>query len=311
MLTPHSHHRSLNCTSRRSTARPTRKKCFCLLWRPRRGLFRAQSRGYQQLRVDRPTFLRSDFYNVLWRPIDYYEHLMLGVRQAGRVHGVLYVHRAAGAGPFEARDVKVLGSIAGFVAHGMTRATLGEDAFADGSDRALFIADVAGAVLHASAQAQLLLTMALNPRFSPTSPWRGLNEPMPEIVRLCRTLAAIADGEIGQPPPVLRLPNPWGEFVLRAYWLGPTDGAEQTRHIGITIERRVPRALVLRQRVENLPLTGREKQLCLLLAHARSRRDLADAMGVSTGTVITHQSSLYAKLGVHSRAELLAALLPW
>jgi DNA-binding CsgD family transcriptional regulator len=30
-------------------------------------------------------------------------------------------------------------------------------------------------------------------------------------------------------------------------------------------------------------------------------------MGVSTGTVITHQSSLYAKLGVHSRAELLAA----
>jgi hypothetical protein len=32
------------------------------------------------------------------------------------------------------------------------------------------------------------------------------------------------------------------------------------------------------------------------------------AMGVSTGTVITHQSNLYAKLGVHSRAGLLAAL---
>jgi DNA-binding CsgD family transcriptional regulator len=101
-----------------------------------------------------------------------------------------------------------------------------------------------------------------------------------------------------------------GEFILRAYWLGSTDGAEQTRHIGITIERRVPRALALRRRVEDLPLTGREKQLCLLLAHARSRQDLADAMGVSTGTVITHQSSIYAKLGVHSRAELLAALLP-
>ena len=33
-------------------------------------------------------------------------------------------------------------------------------------------------------------------------------------------------------------------------------------------------------------------------------------MGVSIGTVITHQSSLYAKLSVHSRVELLAALLP-
>jgi DNA-binding CsgD family transcriptional regulator len=73
-------------------------------------------------------------------------------------------------------------------------------------------------------------------------------------------------------------------------WLGPTDGAEQTRHIGITIERRVPRALALRRRVEDLPLTGREKQLCLLLAHDRSRQDLADAMGLSTGTIITHQS---------------------
>jgi DNA-binding CsgD family transcriptional regulator len=34
-------------------------------------------------------------------------------------------------------------------------------------------------------------------------------------------------------------------------------------------------------------------------------------MGVSTGTVITHQSNLYAKRGVqHSCAGLLAALLP-
>jgi hypothetical protein len=48
----------------------------------------------------------------------------------------------------------------------------------------------------------------------------------------------------------------------------------------------------------------------LLLAHDRSRQDFANAMRVSTGTVITHQSSIHTKLGVHSRAELLAALLP-
>jgi DNA-binding CsgD family transcriptional regulator len=98
--------------------------------------------------------------------------------------------------------------------------------------------------------------------------------------------------------------------VLRAYWLEPTDGAEQTRHVGITVERRVSRSLALQRRVENLSLTGREKQLCVLLAHDRPRQDLADTMGVSIGTVITHQSSIYAKLGVHSRTGLLAALLP-
>jgi DNA-binding CsgD family transcriptional regulator len=33
-------------------------------------------------------------------------------------------------------------------------------------------------------------------------------------------------------------------------------------------------------------------------------------MGVSTGTIIIYQRSIYANLGVHSRPELLAALLP-
>jgi DNA-binding CsgD family transcriptional regulator len=152
--------------------------------------------------------------------------------------------------------------------------------------------------------------MAFVPRWSPAANWPRMHEPNPQITRLCHSLAATANGEVGQPPPVLRLHNPWGCFVLRAYWLGLTDGVEQTRQIGVTIERRVPRALALHRRVEELPLTGREKQLCLLLAQDRSRQDLGDAMGVSTGTIITHLTSLYAKLGVHTRTGLLAMLLP-
>jgi DNA-binding CsgD family transcriptional regulator len=264
----------------------------------------------QTLRTDRRTFLRSDFYNLLWRPADVDEPLLMIVREGGRTYGVLYIYRAVGELPFGPGDVKMLGSIAGFVAHGMTHATWREEIFADSDDRSLLVTDRDGAVRHLDSQAQRLLMMALTPRWSPTTVCSKLREPIREIARLCQALTSTANGELGQPPPFLRLRNPWGEFVLRAYWLGPTDGAEQTRQIGITIERRVPRMLALRRRVEDLPLTGREKQLCLLVVHDRSRQDLADAMGVSTGTVITHQSSIYAKLGVHSRAELLAALLP-
>jgi DNA-binding CsgD family transcriptional regulator len=72
----------------------------------------------------------------------------------------------------------------------------------------------------------------------------------------------------------------------------------------------MPRALALYRRVAALQLTGREKQLCMLMAQDRSRQDLANAMGVSTGTIITRQSNIYAELGVHSRNELLATLLP-
>jgi DNA-binding CsgD family transcriptional regulator len=264
----------------------------------------------QKLLVDLRTFLRSEFYNAVWRPAEIHEPLMLGVRLAGRIQGMLHIYRAAGDLPFTPNDIKMLEAIEGFVAHGMTRVTLGEDAFTDCDDRALFIADPDGTVRHATGPARHLLAMALNPRFSPTGNWRGLVEPAPEIARLCRSLATIANGEVGHPPPVLRLRNPWGEFVLRAYWFGATDGAEQTGQIGITIERRVPRPLALRRRVEDLPLTGREKQLCLVLARNPSRQDLAAEMGLAASTVITHQRSVYTKLGVHSRAGLLAALEP-
>jgi DNA-binding CsgD family transcriptional regulator len=262
------------------------------------------------LLVDRSTFLRSDYYNLLWRQAGVIDALRLEAREASRIHGTLYVWRGPGDVPFQTGDFQGLGSIAAFVAHAMTPARVGDDGFADSDDRALFVADLDGKVVHAGEQAQHLLIRALNPGWSPTSQSGDLHGPVPEIACLCRALIATANGQIGQPPPVLRLRTLWGEFVLRAYWFGPTDGTEQTRHVGVTIERRVPRALVLHRRVEELPLTGREKQLCLLWAHDLSRKDLADAIGVSTGTVITHQSNIYAKLGVHSRAELLAALLP-
>jgi DNA-binding CsgD family transcriptional regulator len=258
--------------------------------------------------VDQTTFQRSDFYNAIWRTAGVYQPLSVRVREAGRNLGVLHIYRAAGEVPFGPGEIKMLASIADFVAHGLTCAVLGEEAFADRDDHALFIADRDGTTLHADFRARLILEMALNARFLPATALRGLRNPVPEVVCLCLNLAATANGHFGQPPPVIRLRNPWGEFVLRAYWLGPSDGAEQTSHIGIIIERRVPVALALLRRVEDLPLTAREKHLCLLLARGLSVPDLGAAMGLAAGTVISHQRSIHAKLGVHSRAELLAAL---
>jgi DNA-binding CsgD family transcriptional regulator len=260
------------------------------------------------LLVDRRTFQRSEFYNVLWRAADIDDSLMSCARDRGQVRSLLHIYRSAGDAPFNPDDVRMLESIVGFVAHGMSRADLGEEAFAGIDDRALFVADLNGKVRHAGDRAQHLLMMALNPRLSPTANRRGLGKPVPEIARLCCALAATASGKVGQAPPILRLKTPWGEFVLRAYWLGGTDDAEQSRQIGITIERRVPRVLALRRRIEALALTAREKQLCMLLVCNPSGHDLAEAMGLATSTVITHQRSVYAKLSVHSRSGLFAVL---
>jgi DNA-binding CsgD family transcriptional regulator len=260
------------------------------------------------LRVDERAFLRSEYYNLLIDPVDAYEPVLLPIRDAHRIHGMFFVWRAVNEVPFDAMSINMLESMAGFVAHGMTQVAAAAESMADNDDRALLVIDRGGRIRHADAQGQRLLIMALNQRLSPFFRLRSVLEAIPEIARLAGSLVATTTGNISYGPPVLRLRNPWGEFILRAYWLGPTDGTEQTDRIGITIERRVPEALALRRTIERLSLTGREKEFCLLVAGRRSALDIADAMGVAPSTIITHQRNVYDKLGVHSRAGLLAAL---
>jgi DNA-binding CsgD family transcriptional regulator len=260
------------------------------------------------LAVDHSKWLRSDYYNLLWRPYDFYESIGLGVPEHGQMRHMLFVFRKSGQGPFGSRYMALLAHIGGFVAHSLTQVSLDEEAYAEGDDHALFVVDRSGKMLHIPLQAEFLLGRALAPRLSPALDWRAIREPSSAVLTLCKALTATADGEIGQPPPVVRLRNAWGEFVLRAYWLGPTDGTEQTRYIGITIERHVPLPLALHRRLERLPLTARERQIGLLLARNQSCRELADVMGIATSTAITHQRSLYAKLGVRNRVGLLSAL---
>ncbi len=85
-------------------------------------------------------------------------------------------------------------------------------------------------------------------------------------------------------------------------------GPSAARFIGISINRREPLRLKLLRRINELPLSNRESQLCLGLAAGRSRATIADEMGVNEHTVITHCRNLYAKLDVHTRAELIEKL---
>ena len=53
------------------------------------------------------------------------------------------------------------------------------------------------------------------------------------------------------------------------------------------------------------PLTAREHEVLLLLAHGRSNKIVARELDISVRTVETHRFSLRRKLGVDSASELL------
>lgn len=59
---------------------------------------------------------------------------------------------------------------------------------------------------------------------------------------------------------------------------------------------------------ESYGFTPRQGEVCLLLVEGKSVNDIAEELYISKETVKTHAKSLYAKAGVHSRQELVAAV---
>jgi DNA-binding CsgD family transcriptional regulator len=53
------------------------------------------------------------------------------------------------------------------------------------------------------------------------------------------------------------------------------------------------------------PFTGRERQIVDLLMQGMSNRQIANALGITEGTVKKHLNHVFRKLGVHSRALLI------
>jgi DNA-binding NarL/FixJ family response regulator len=52
-------------------------------------------------------------------------------------------------------------------------------------------------------------------------------------------------------------------------------------------------------------LTDREKQVLKLVAEGRSNKEVADVLGISVKTAMSHREHVMEKLGVHNRTELV------
>src|SRR5262245_40853301 len=261
------------------------------------------------LKVDERKFENHDFYNLAMRPTGVHDALQLIVAEHGRSCGLLCISRASRDLEFTERDRELLLAIAPFVAHAQER-TGTDGRFVESEDRGLIIATPAGTIEYLSPQAGRLLVMAqypvlLSPGVSLPSPGTGLP---PGVMRLCHDLVRIFEDKTPSAVPSCQLTNAWGAFTFRAFWLGPTAQEQSGALIGIAVERLEPLALKFWRRVENLPLSGREIEVCLPLALGRSRAEIAEQIGVSENTAINHCRNIYSKLGVQSRAELVEKL---
>jgi DNA-binding CsgD family transcriptional regulator len=164
--------------------------------------------------------------------------------------------------------------------------------------------DEQGAMMHASQEAQALLLLAQAPRAA-----RRMRDGLPdEVVRICRRVAGWSEDRPMLTPPIWRCKNDWGEFVFRVIRMEQLAALPTARLLAVSIERHEPLRLKLLRRLGELPLSARETELCLALLDSASRSEIAERMGISETTAITHTRNLYNKLDVHSRMELVQKL---
>ena len=261
------------------------------------------------LKVDEHRFENHDYYNLAMRPTGLNDALQLTVVENGRSLGLLHISRQSRDPAFTDRDRRLLKWIAPFVAHAQASGPP-DGRQVESEDRGLIIATPAGEIQYLSAQAGRLIVMAQHPvLLSPAISFPGPGAALPpEVTRLCQNLVRIFEDKPPFAAPVCQLRNAWGVFTFRAYWLDQATGLGAPPRIGITVERLEPLALKLWRRAEELPLSGREIEVCLLLALGKPRAEIAGRLGVSENTAINHCRNLYGKLGVHSRAELVDKL---
>jgi DNA-binding CsgD family transcriptional regulator len=121
---------------------------------------------------------------------------------------------------------------------------------------------------------------------------------IPSVVRSVAAAAAAGDGLAHAVFPV-----PEGRWViLHGSPLGGRD-----RGVGIIIEGAQP--VTLSEVIAGAyGLTPREREITAFAAQGRSTKQIASALGISPFTVQDHLKAVFGKVGVQSRAELVAAL---
>ena len=240
---------------------------------------------------------RSPRYRDLLLPADIPHELRAAFVIRGRVWGAVHIARRAASGPFEQRDVDALAAAAGAIARGI-RASLRFDAARRGTGL-----EAPGLVVLGPQDDVELITPPARELLASLRP-DGPDYADDAIATPVLALASFVRGapEAGQGGSnVVTVPGSDGWITLHASLPGPPgDG-----RIAVVLER-AGGARSATVRLEAFGATAREREVATLLARGLSRAELAEALVLSPHTVEDHVKSLYEKLGVASRQELVA-----
>ncbi|HUP74666.1 MAG TPA: LuxR C-terminal-related transcriptional regulator [Acidimicrobiales bacterium] len=255
---------------------------------------------------------RSARYRDFIQPQGYDDELRTVFRIGDTTWAVAALFRERGRAPFDQRDVAFFTAISGIVAgairrHAITTAVRPSDI---SHEPGLLLFDARGVIVSANAAAESWLSRIYglrdDARFAdvfanPAAP--DLEAAIPVIPLLAKARAVAAGRIDGQAR--LRLRDASGSWVMLHASALAGDTGEGTVAVVVEPAKSADIAPIV---IEAYGLTARERDVVRAIARGSSTPQIATELFLSQHTVRDYIKSVFEKIGVNSRAELVARL---
>ena len=265
--------------------------------------------------------VRSARYRALLRPQGYEDELRAALRAGTNTWGIVGLMRDKGRDPFAADDVALMNRASSIIATALRNHVRAQSPWL-GAARApgLIVFDQSSQVVSANEDALHWLRQLLGREPEPaaryeTSPVEGvaalleapeLDRPITPLWALLARARAVAEG-VDSGAARLRLRDQRGQWlVLHASALtSHREGAVDSVAVVVEPAKSSEIAPII---IEAYSLTPREREVVGALASGDTTSEIASKLFLSQHTVRDHIKTVFEKVGVSSRAELVAKL---
>jgi DNA-binding CsgD family transcriptional regulator len=256
----------------------------------------------------KPGFTSTESHTQLFESLGL-EHSLDGVlRDRYGPLGLIFLLRRKGEPDFSAEDEADLAQTLPYIAHAISNEAKTPESFVEAGDCGLMVFDAAGQLQYQSAQARDLCLYALADNSAPG--WEssiGIHDMQQALCALFDRIQCAFAQALPADPPAWIMVNKWGEFQFRAYELRQSAG--QSACYGVILKKKLPIEVWLLQKIKDMPLSNKQREVCFLLARGVETFEIARQLGISQTTLKEHIQTVYRKLGIRKREELLRLVL--
>lgn len=247
-------------------------------------------------------FFDSAMYKEIFQPLGLQHAARVAVIEGEHRHGTLSISRPVGGRAFSARDEQLLLHLARYLAQALElerqeKLVRGDDA--DRLGEGVLLLDLAGNILHGCPVGLRL--------FHEATRSNGAGQ-QPAATRATLPIDLANQAVLEQTARELALDNHRGQFGFLPMLMRSIT-AKGDAPVAVTVRRRGSFASRLWLESERFPLSGRERQIAVLLGAGYGYEGIADHLDLSRNTTVSYVRRTYEKLGINQRERLVRTLL--